>query len=45
MELEMKKFLDLKAVTFGVWTLKTSLRQFGSEACWQGTYQAISSEP
>ena len=29
MELDMKKILDFKAVTFGIWGLKTSLRQFG----------------
>ena len=29
MELDMKKNLDPKAVTFGVWGLKTSLGQFG----------------
>ena len=29
-ELDMKKFSDLvKALTFGVWDLKTSLGQFG----------------
>ena len=31
-ELDMKNFLDFQAVTFGVWGLKTSLRQFGPEA-------------
>ena len=28
----MKKFSDLKALTFVVWGLKTSLWQFGSKA-------------
>ena len=28
-ELDMKKFSDLKALIFGVWDLKTSLGQFG----------------
>ena len=28
-ELDMKKFSDLKALIFGVWGLKTSLGQFG----------------
>ena len=32
MKLDMKKKLDLKAVIFGVWGLKTSLGQFGSKA-------------
>ena len=31
MELEMKKILDSKAMTFGVWGLKTSLGQFWPE--------------
>ena len=33
MKLDTKKFLDLKAVTFGVWGLKTSLGQFGPKGC------------
>ena len=33
MELDMKKFLDPRAVTFGVWGLTTSLRQFGFKRC------------
>ena len=32
MKLDMKNFLDLKAVRFGVWGLKTSLGQFGPKA-------------
>ena len=32
MKLDMKKKLDLKAVIFGVWGLKTSLGQFGPKA-------------
>ena len=31
MELDVRKILDPKAVTFGVWGLTTSLRQVGSE--------------
>ena len=31
MELDAKKSLDSKAVTFGVWGLKTSLGQFGTK--------------
>ena len=29
----MRKFLDPKAVTFGVWSLKTSLGQPGPKKC------------
>ena len=32
MKLDMKSFLDLKAVRFGVWGFKTSLGQFGPKA-------------
>ena len=32
MELDMKKFSDSKALTFGIWGLKTSLGQFGPKA-------------
>ena len=32
MEHDMKKLLDPKALTFGVWSLKTSLGQFGPKA-------------
>ena len=32
MELDMKKFSNPKALTFGVWGLKTSLGQFGTKA-------------
>ena len=32
MKLDMKKFLDLKAVRFRIWGLKTSLGQFGPKA-------------
>ena len=30
-ELDMKKFSNPKALTFGVWRLKTSLGQFGAK--------------
>ena len=33
MELYLKKNLDLKAVTFAVWGLKTTLWYFGPKAC------------
>ena len=32
MKLDMKRFLDLKAVRFAVWGLKTSLGQSGPKA-------------
>ena len=32
MKLDIKNFLNLKAVIFGVWGLKTSLGQFGPKA-------------
>ena len=32
MELDMKNFSDLKALTFGVWSVKTSLGQYGPKA-------------
>ena len=41
MELDMKKFLDLKAMTFGVWGLKTSLGQFGHKAFGKGLIKAL----
>ena len=36
MELDMKKISDLKAFTFGEWSLKTNLGQFGPEAFAKG---------
>ena len=36
MELNMKKFLDPEAMTFGVWGLKTSLGQLGPKAFGKG---------
>ena len=33
MEFDKKKLLDTKAVTFGVWGLKTSLGQLGAKRC------------
>ena len=32
MELDMKKIADHKALTFGIWGLKTGLGQFGPKA-------------
>ena len=40
-ELDIKKFSDLKALTFGVWDLKTSLGQFGSKTFGKGLIKAL----
>ena len=45
MELDIKKLSDPKALTLGVWDLKTSLWQFGHKAFGKRTYQGISREP
>ena len=44
-ELDMKKFSDLKALTFAVWGLKTSLGQFGSKAFGKGLIRALVKNP
>ena len=36
MELDMRKISDPKALTFGIWGLKTSLGQFGPKAFGKG---------
>ena len=36
MELEMKKFSDPKAMTCGIWGIKTSLGQFGPKSFGKG---------
>ena len=41
MELDMKKFSDPKALTFGVWGLKTSLGQFWPKAFSKGLIKAL----
>ena len=41
MELDMKKFSDPKARTFGVWGLKTSLGQFGPNVFGKGFIKAL----
>ena len=38
---DMKVFSDPKALTFGVWGLKTSLRQFGPKAFGRGLIKAL----
>ena len=45
MELDMKKFSDPKALTFGVWGLKTSLGQFGPKAFDKGLIKALVENP
>ena len=45
MELDMKKFSDPKALTFGVWGLKTSLEQFGPKAFGKGFIKALVKNP
>ena len=42
MELDMNKFSDLKALTFGVWDLKTSL---GPKAFGKGLIKALVKNP
>ena len=44
-ELDMKKFSDLKALIFGVWGLKTSLGQFGPKAFGKGLIKALVTNP
>ena len=44
-KLDMKLFSDLKALTFGVWGLKTSLGQFGPKAFGKGLIKALVKNP
>ena len=44
-ELDMKKFTDPKTLTFGVWSLKTSLVQFGSKAFGRGLIKPLVKNP
>ena len=41
MELDVKKNSDPKALTFGIWDLKTSLGQFGPKAFGKGEFSRI----
>ena len=41
MKLDMKKFSDPNALTFGVWGLKTSLGQFGPKTFGKGLVKAL----
>ena len=45
MELNMKKNLDLKALTFEVWGLKTSVGQFGPKTFCKGFVQPLDENP
>ena len=45
MELDMKKFADLKILTFGLWGLKTSLGQFGPKAFGRGLIKPLVKNP
>ena len=44
-QLDMKKYSDLKALIFGVWGLKTSLGQFGPKAFGKGLIKALVKNP
>ena len=41
MELDMKNSTDPKTLTFGVWSLKTSLGQFGPKAFGRGLIKPL----
>ena len=41
MKLDMKKFSDPKALTFGVWDLKTTPGQFGPKAFCKGLIKPL----
>ena len=45
MELDMTKIPDLKALTFEVWGLKTSLGQFGPKAFSKGLIKPLDENP
>ena len=45
MELDNKKILDPKALTFGIWGLKTSLGQFGPKAFGKGLIKPLVENP
>ena len=45
MELDMTKIPDLKALTFEVWGLKTSLGQFGPKAFSKGLIKPLDKNP
>ena len=45
MELDVTKIPDLKALTFEVWGLKTSLGQFGPKAFSKGLVKPLDKNP
>ena len=45
MELDMKKNSDLKALTFGLWGLKTSSGQFGPKVFGKGLIRPLVENP
>ena len=45
MELDMEQISDSKALTFGVWVLKTSLGQFGPKAFGKGLIKPLVQNP
>ena len=45
MKLDMKKFSDPKALTFGVWDLKTTPGQFGPKAFRKGLIKPLYENP
>ena len=45
MELDMRKISDPKALTFGIWGLKTSLGQFGPKAFGKGLIKSLVENP
>ena len=44
-ELDVNKYSDPKALTFGVWGLKTSLGQFGPKAFGKGLIKPLVENP
>ena len=45
MELDMKNFSDPKALTFAVWSVKTSLGQYAPKAFGKGFVKALVKNP
>ena len=45
MKFDMEKFTDSKTLTFGVWSLKTSLGQFGPKAFGRGLIKPLVKNP
>ena len=45
MKLDTQKFTDPQTLTFGVWSLKTSLEQFGPNAFGRGLIKPLVKNP